>query len=570
MQKRILLGFFLSVGLTASGCNGKEGIASSGVEQEVPSQTPSQPVPESEPAVGAVIDGARIAWDYSSQVTIDDKGGCYARVVRLPDGSHMCAYETGGTVTVAGSSDGGMTWNDRKVVIGAYNHGGTVINAANAEICVLSDGTLLCGANFRPSAEGVAPWSVAVSRSEDGGKTWSERDIVYDADVYSANGCWEPYFLELPNGDVHLYFANEGPYVNSSEQEISCLISSDKGRTWSRDKKVVSFRSGFRDGMPVARIFNDQIVVAIEDNVYGNFVPFTVRCQLSDPWRVPVTGDSADREPALLEKLQLRKTYGGAPYLLKLPSGEAVMSYQRSYSDNWELSLMEVVIGDKEARNFGRPSRPFSVPNGGNCLWNSVGLLDDRTIAALGSLNDGKKTLPVLKRGVIMADMCVQDGEVKDLPVFIGAKGSGSLRAGIAMTDSDFLFKVDVKDSDLYIGRDRSDGVYIYLDAVNKGWSSCFAGVYRIWLPVSGYAVISEWKYGRWMDMDPVSAVKEETSEGYAISAVLPKSVLGDINSNRIRIGMTLCNYSYTEEGYEEDLVDMNKNEPCTWMPFTL
>ena len=539
----------------------------SGTEENV-STEPEYDKPE--PPVGTAVDGVRLAWDYSSYTTIAEEGGCYARVIRLKGRELICAYETAGTVAIRKSFDGGTTWGGKKIVINSYMQSGVKVNAANAEICQLADGRLLCAANYRPASEGVAPWSIAVSISDDGGNIWSERKIVYKADKYSANGCWEPYFLELPDGTVHLYFANEAPYTSSSEQEISFISSYDNGLSWSSKAKTVSFRKGFRDGMPVARIFNNEIVVAIEDNVYGNFVPFTVRCSLSDIWSSPITDLSKGRSQALLEDLQDNNTYAGAPYLLKLSSGEAVMSYQRAYADNWELSLMEVVVGDKEARNFTRPSRPFQVPYGSSCLWNSLALIDDTTIAAVGSLNSDKVTKPVMKKAVVMTDMCVQSGIVSHLPIFIGSRGQSNMRAGIAQTGSDFLFGFKVSDNTPFSSKDKSDGVYLYIDVLNKLWTDLYDGLFRIWLPSTGQAVISKYYKGAWRKMESLSVVKEDLSGGYKINLTLPKSLLGEINQSQIRIGMTLCDYSSTETGYEESLADMNCNAPCTWMPFNI
>lgn len=71
-----------------------------------------------------------------------------------------------------------------------------------------------------------------------------------------ANGCWEPSAVLLPSGEIQLFFANEGPYTHSDEQEISLLRSYDNGYSWSHHPETVSFRSGRRDGMP-ALLFYD-------------------------------------------------------------------------------------------------------------------------------------------------------------------------------------------------------------------------------------------------------------------------------------------------------------------------
>lgn len=515
------------------------------------------------------VDGPRIAWDHSSFSVIDGHGGCYPRIIRLDDGTHMAAYETAGTVAVRKSLDGGVSWGDKQVVISHYKAGSVRVNAANAEICQLSDGTLLCGANFRPSADGTAPWSIAVARSSDGGLSWTLPEIVYKADVYAVNGCWEPYFLELPDGKVHLYFANEGPYTNSEEQEISCLVSEDGGRTWGTDALTVSFRGGHRDGMPVARVFGDEIVVAIEDNVYGEFVPFTVRCGLSDAWQEPVLSESECRAQALVEDIQDGKVYGGAPYLLKLPSGEAVMSYQRAYGDRWDMSTMEVVIGDKEAREFARPSYPFEVHDGEQCLWNSLCMMDDVTIGAVGSLTVDGRTLPVMKKGRVIADVKAQGRDVQELPIFIGSKSDSHVGAGVGQTGKELVFRMKVSDMDVYVGVEAcSDGIYLYADPVGSEVLS--EGAWRIWCSPFGKAVMYGWRNGSWKRLCRLSMSTELTDDGYELVLAVPKSRLKGLDEDGVRLGMTFFNYSPDGEGYEEDLVDMVRNTPCTWLPVEL
>src|SRR5690606_38099087 len=100
------------------------------------------------------------------------------------------------------------------------------------------------------------------------------------------------------------------------------------------------------DGMPVAILLSDEIVVAIEDNKADKFKPYTVRTKISDNWAQPVLDVSDNRHYALQEKIA-DSVYMGAPYLIKLPNGQTLLSYQtnENRSSNWELSTMEVAIG---------------------------------------------------------------------------------------------------------------------------------------------------------------------------------------------------------------------------------
>lgn len=339
------------------------------------------------------IEDYHIAWDESSLVCIADEGA-YPRLRRLNDGSLLAAYENRqGDVMVKESRDEGVTWSDPVLAFEAFEYidadrrESTMVNIANPELIQLPGGELLLAVNLRPQREGIYPFSIALKRSIDRGQSWSEMEILYRAGTLFRDGCWEPSFLMLPDGTIHIYFANESPYRLSDEQEISMLFSSDNGRTWSKEPVTVSFREGHRDGMPVAVHNGTDIFVAIEDNFSGQFKPYLVKSPLQDAWREPVLGDSPNRYSALQHPLP-DAVYAGAPYLIRTDSGLYLLSYQTTYlrTTDWEHSTMEVVISDQPA-DFRNPSRPFDVPLEKEAKWGSLTDLGDHTIAALSSTN---------------------------------------------------------------------------------------------------------------------------------------------------------------------------------------
>ena len=348
------------------------------------------------------LDGVRIVWDEVTERKIKESG-TYARIIRCADGRFWMAFEDlHGNVAVSYSDDC-HTWSEDRVVFPRKFESGTLVNAANAEIIALDNGILVCGANYRPVSQGVSPYSIAVSRSFDNGLTWESPRVLYEAGTFFKDGCWEPSFLQLPDGTLQLYFANESPYRESDEQEISLLESNDNGGTWTAKPRTISFRKNHRDGMPVAAIFGGDIVLVIEDNHDGDFKPYTLRTSLSDNWNIPVYGNSTNRNKALIDDVP-NSIYMGAPYLLKLPSGEAVISYQTNEKrgHDRELSCMEVAIGDSCARNFTKRSRPFEVPENRSGKWNSIMLLNDSTILAISSFDrDGHPAIWV-KEGHIL------------------------------------------------------------------------------------------------------------------------------------------------------------------------
>ncbi|MDD2476303.1 MAG: sialidase family protein [Dysgonamonadaceae bacterium] len=311
---------------------------------------------------------------------------------RIIDNSLLILYENGkGNIVSKRSIDEGVSWSEAKIIYKSYvyeNQGkSTKINIANPEFIQLSNGDIVAGFNLRPATNGIHPFSIAVKRSTDNGCTWGIEQVIYEAHPRFNDGCWEPSFLTLPDGTLHLYFANEYPYTESDEQEISMLSSIDNGVSWTKEAKTVSFRENHRDGMPVAILDEDNIVIAIEDNVSGQFQPYIISGSINDNWTTCISGASQKRYNALSTPLS-ENVYAGAPYLIKTDIGVYLLSYQttKNRTNNWAKSTMEVVISET-ANNFKNPSQPFNVPLNKEAKWNSLTDLGKGEIAALSSTN---------------------------------------------------------------------------------------------------------------------------------------------------------------------------------------
>ena len=340
-------------------------------------------------ATVARYSGSRIFWDSRTPVTIFDGGG-YGRLIELQDGRLMACCESGG-IKVSFSTNKGQTWTTPKLI---------APNSNNTPNCVpdliqLSDGTIIVGYNPRPSTPYTEDrhFGIRVRRSTNGGRTWSDEIFVYDADYTFENGCWEPSFLELPSGELHLYFADESPYTTNGDQQISLCRSYDGGLTWT-EPQCISYRSGSRDGMPVPVLLSDgrNIVVAIEDNGWsdiGDFLPTTVRTSLSSNWKAGtfVDGSSTLRNRSVnYDYCPMAK--GGAPYLRVLPGGETVLSHQSTYGDGDNMK-MYTYVGNKQAKDFKAMSRPFYQSTTKGSWWNSLAVIDTGIVVAVGGL-DGK------------------------------------------------------------------------------------------------------------------------------------------------------------------------------------
>lgn len=332
--------------------------------------------------------GSRIFWDSRTPIKVFNGGG-YARVMELQDGRLMACCEWSG-IRISFSSNKGQTWREPTTI---------VTNNNNVPNCVpdmiqLRDGTIIVAYNPRPSTPYTDDrrFSIRLKRSTDNGRTWGEEIVVYDGGSTFETGCWEPCLLELPSGELQLYFADESPYTTNNDQQISICRSFDKGLTWSAPA-CVSYRSGFRDGMPVPVLLQDSttIAVAIEDNGWGynDFVPTIVRTTLLRNWRGYVPASSSYRSKAI-DYNYCPVATGGAPYLRVLPNGETVLSHQSPYNHSNKPD-MYVYVGDKNARYFKAMSSPFPVPQDQQALWNSLAVIDTGVVVAVSGYGGGIK-----------------------------------------------------------------------------------------------------------------------------------------------------------------------------------
>jgi hypothetical protein len=325
----------------------------------------------------------RIEWNQRTLTLIQTNGG-YARIIRLKTGELLCGFDHRGRIWVRKSHDNGTTWESR-VQVAEWPFG----RLTNTELLQSQNGSVLCFYNERPhdqpadSKQTAPPFAIAMARSSDGGMTWHPAQRLYTAGTEFTNGCWEPAAVELPSDEVQLFFANEGPYRDSNEQEITLLRSKDNGHTWTSPERV-SFRAGHRDGMPVPCVIKDRgMAFAIEDNgLSGNFKPVIVFSTFADNWSSGVREPGNTNRWSALRDLPRPKVAASAPYLRQMPSGETLLSFQRSDTGEIGDAYMVVCIGDGEAKNFTSASRPFAMSDGMQ-VWNSLFVKDNHTVIAV-------------------------------------------------------------------------------------------------------------------------------------------------------------------------------------------
>lgn len=377
----------------------------------------------------------KVTWDTPEKVVA--RGG-YARVHRLNDGRLMLAYSVSANNYAIFSDDNGLTWSEEPRKIMAHfiveNAAGKAkVHAANPEFAQLSEahphhpGRIIFACNYRPmnpdaNATGddrycstVFPYTIAIKTSDDNGMTWSKMKHVYKSDVWEKNalrGCWEPFVLELPDGTVQIYFADETPYwrKGSKWQNISVIESKDGGDSWSAPR-VVSQNGNGRDGMPVVLLLDDMLYMAVETSEEGiRLHPVVIANPVKDNWKTYVAKNSEWRFHPFKKSLKSDVVYSGAPYIIATDN-YIVYSYQiadasddKKENDSHHCA-MEVQICPKSEIKDGyfygmrAATRPIDVDQWSEtAVWNSLCDLGNDEILAVSQY----KSAVWLTRGKII------------------------------------------------------------------------------------------------------------------------------------------------------------------------
>ncbi|HVF95932.1 MAG TPA: exo-alpha-sialidase [Flavisolibacter sp.] len=340
-----------------------------------------------------------IGWDSSTLVRISppNSSGSYPRMIQLKNGLLLTAYASRGNIVIAKSSDEGRTWSLPKTIAAMRD----AVNMDTPELLQLQNGNLLLCYATRPQAalrghpDTAQKFEIRVQESRDGGDSWQNEKILYKAGASFNDGCWEPAAVQIPSGEIQVFFANEAIYTVSNEQNISMLRSADNGATWSAEPQIISFRKNSRDGMPVPLWLKKEkkIIVAIEDPGDKNFKPFILQSAQNGQWKKLIDGDDTNRWKALKRPLA-DTVYAGAPYLRQLPTGETILSYQSTedrVKNRDHNAVMRVAVGDEQAKDFDDITTPFIIPEGYGALWSSLCLLKGASVIAVTSTNGYSK-----------------------------------------------------------------------------------------------------------------------------------------------------------------------------------
>lgn len=545
------------------------------------------------------LSGRRLAWDFSSIKKIAPGTGrinaYYARLIQRENNQLICIYEVDGDVEIIVSNDSGLSWGT-PVIVSAKENG---VSRSVPEILELKNHTLLSSYNLRPSSNNQDPlkkYAIAVKRSFDGGLTWSNEKIIYTADYLFENGCWEPSQIQLPSGEIQLFFANENPYRESDEQEISMMRSYDNGLTWTTPVKVI-FRAGKRDGMPVPLLLNDNntILVSIEDNGYPpEFKPSIIKSDVVRNWtNAPVSGTSSDRYMPLKNYLK-PEVYAGAPYIQQLSTNEIVLSYQSTENRQsiWNFASMQVGLSDDNGSTFNRITVPFNIPITKSGLWNSVAIVNDNAWALTSTnaynasdrseiMSIKSRTIPILalNKHNITIDGSLGSSEYEQLPVFIGHKGNVNASIWLAENNGYLCLAALVTDNEVVTnnGPDikSKDGITFFFDT-NKDLAPniIHENVFALTITAGAEVLFEEGKYGNWeqRNVNGLNYEVRKIDTGYIIEMQMPLINFNSLTSDltwgfNVLLNNDAENYNFR---YSESISGADESDSSTWCPLAI
>lgn len=521
-------------------------------------------------------EGSRIFWDMDTHTNIYPRGG-YVRIIELQNGEMLmvCHSHSNQEVVCCRSTDSGKTWGPAQDI----THRDPRYSCNNAEIYQLKDGTVIAGYGGRPLHRGEAgcPYYMACKRSLDNGHTWSDEIRIFTDTSAIFDGCWEPAFLELPNGELDCYFSDESIYPLTNEQRLVISRSFDKGLTWS-EPETFCFKAGSRDGMPVPIILADgkTIAVTIEDrnalpvtSNIGHFRPAIIRTTIEDNWHSGYVDENSPRRNTCFGEETMHNRYNAAaPYVAKLPSGELVITFQTDYqrlSNKENHQDMGCCVGDPDGRHFKALTRPFHRAENDVCWWNSVMVTRDGRVLAVGSTNWGA----ACRTGYPM-------NHFETL-----SKGASSRATDIIMgwaIDSRWVVTFDASKKGLTLhasvneaSPQPADGIRFYVDAADVSTTTPEAGCYYVSATMDGQTALYVGDNGEWKEKQAkVNAQWTKTMNGYELSITIPWTTMGIKDYTQVPLYVGFERWDVDLNGVQIDRIpDVDPNQPWTYVPLT-
>lgn len=344
------------------------------------------------PRVDNAIPSVTVTWDGSARKISHNVGYAeYGRVRRLNGDTLLLTYHSGPDkvnffgvdIAVRESVDNGNTWSGATIVVDGPAPG--YYGFQNPDILVEKNGWLLLAFVGRGKPDNNANDNVQVCISRDRGGSWSKP-------VVAASGrSWEPGMIQLDDGTIDLFYSSEAEWFPGTDvqQEILLISSSDYGQSWTSPRRV-AYTPGMRDGMAVPVLLAGGGGIAFSIESVGNSTsPWIVWSSVAANFGYADYGTVQNARRWAVTSGQL---FGGAPYLIRLPGGETLISMQypggRAIGGNWKKSTATVFVGNGMATHFTNQSFPWpNLPVDEGAYFNSLFMKNDSTPVLITTRN---------------------------------------------------------------------------------------------------------------------------------------------------------------------------------------
>ena len=319
----------------------------------------------------------------------------YPRVSVLKDGTYFLTYQAavesnngnGHSTYYATSKDfvnweyKGVLWKQRFVTNSLGKEDSH--DFTNANHLVLSNGDLLVVSSYRSvgsyyKLDGWLDHGIIGKISKDNGQTWGEEFHLFKGPN------WESHLIQLPNGDIHCYFAYPRPWISDANSGTALVISKDGGKTWEPERGEYPYfvmRSVYwsekknqylaSDQMPVGVLLNDSKQFAFAVEVVDSWTNSAQKHSISvvfspedGNWKYLPEDHTVKADCQRIDDLDGGKD-GIGPAIAQFPSGETVLTYTQNTN-----SRLMYRVGDHKATNWQKVCSSSPFPKYGG--WSSV------------------------------------------------------------------------------------------------------------------------------------------------------------------------------------------------------
>ena len=489
----------------------------------------------------------------------------YPRVSILKDGTYFLTYQAavgsnngnGHSTYYATSKDfinwecKGVLWKQRFVTNSLGKEDSH--DFTNANHIVLANGDLLVISSYRSvgsyyKLDGWLDHGIIGKISKDNGQTWGEEFHLFKGPN------WEPHMIQLPNGDIHCYFAYPRPWISDANSGTALVISKDGGKTWEPERGEYPYfvmRSVYwsekkqqnlaSDQMPVGVLLNDSKQFAFAVEVVDSWTNSAQKHSISvvfspedGNWVHLPEDHTVPADCKRIDDLDGGKD-GIGPALAQFPSGETVLTY----TQNGNSRLM-YRIGDHKARNWQKVCASSPFPKYGG--WASESVTAPHILVMTNKYSqDGGRGIALAKfalnhdisatKRTPVVDASNSDWADTDEALYLDA-GETTFANVRSSSDSDNVYLL-VETHDKTIS--KRDKVTLVLSPLAPG-DVVTNGALRLTVVPDGRVSISRYNSGKWSVIESTAALKiglggtiddnSDEDEGYLLEISIPKDEL--------------------------------------------